>query len=63
MQGPFLENIDGGWKVNFADIGRTDVVQNALDGNVDMSKLRELTSGELIARMSCLKQCIEHLPK
>ncbi len=63
VQGPFLENMDGVWKVNFADIGRTDVVQNALDGNVDMSKLRELTSAELIARMACLKQCIDHLPK
>ena len=63
IQGPFLENIDGKWKINFADLGRTDVVQNALDGKVDMSKLRELTSGELISRMTCLKHCIDHLPK
>lgn len=63
VQGPFLENIEGKWKINFADMGRADVVQNALDGNIDMSKLRALTSGELISRMACLKRCIEHLPK
>jgi hypothetical protein len=63
VQGPFLENIEGKWKINFADMGRADVVQNALDGNIDMSKLRTLTSGELISRMACLKRCIEHLPK
>ncbi|MEP6646952.1 MAG: hypothetical protein ABJC12_07675 [Saprospiraceae bacterium] len=63
VQGPFLENVDGNWKINFADMGRADVVQNALDGNMDMSKLREITSAELISRMSCLKKCIAHLPK
>jgi hypothetical protein len=63
VQGPFLEILEGKWKVNFADIGRADVVQHALDGKVDMSKLRELTSAELIARMACLRQCINHLPK
>ena len=63
VQGPFLKNINGKWKVNFADVGRADVVQNALDGNVDLSKLRMLTSGELISRMACLKKCIENLPK
>ncbi len=63
VQGPFLENQDGKWKINFADLGRADVVQNALDGNVDMSKLRELTSMELILRMTCLKKTIANLPK
>ncbi|HZV70765.1 MAG TPA: hypothetical protein VFG10_14520 [Saprospiraceae bacterium] len=63
VQGPYLYNRNGKWVVNFADIGRADVVQNALDGNVDMSKLRMLTSGELISRMSCLKKVIENLPK
>jgi hypothetical protein len=63
VQGPYLENRNGRWVVNFADMGRADVVQNALDGKVDMSKLRELTSGELISRMTCLKQTIENLPK
>ncbi|MEO6132219.1 MAG: hypothetical protein ABIQ02_10250 [Saprospiraceae bacterium] len=63
VQGPFLENLNRKWKINFADIGRADVVQNALDGNMDMSKLREITSGELISRMTCLKKCIAHLPK
>lgn len=63
VQGPFLERINGKWKVNFADMGRADVVQHALDGNIDMSKLRTLTSAELISRMACLKKCIENLPK
>ena len=63
VQGPFLEKMDRKWKINFADMGRADVVQNVLDGNVDMSKLRTLTSGELISRMACLKKCIENLPK
>jgi len=63
VQGPYLDMRDGKWVVNFADMGRADVVQNALDGNVDMSKLRELTSAELISRMACLKKCIENLPK
>lgn len=63
VQGPFMEYSDGMWKINFADISRADVVQNALDGNVDMSRLRKLTSDELISRMVCLKKCIENLPK
>ncbi len=63
VQGPFLEMVEGKWKINFADLGRADVVQHALDGKVDMSKLRELTSGELIARMACLRKCIDNLPK
>lgn len=62
VQGPFMEKINGKWKINFADVGRADVVQNALDGNIDMSKLRTLTSAELISRMACLKKCIENLP-
>jgi len=63
VQGPFLENNGGKWQINFADMGRADVVQNALDGNIDMSKLRTLTSAELIARMACLRRCIDFLPK
>lgn len=63
VQGPFMENINNKWVINFADVGRADVVQNALDGNIDMSKLRNLTSAELISRMSCLRKCIDHMPK
>ncbi len=58
-----MEMNDGKWMINFADMGRADVVQNALDGNLDMSKLRTLTSAELISRMACLRRCIDHLPK
>jgi hypothetical protein len=61
-QGPFLEKIGQKWKVNFTDIGRADAVQNALEGKLDMSQLRELSSAELIARMDCLRTCIAALP-
>lgn len=63
VQGPFLEKVNDDWVVNFADMGRADVVQNALDGNIDLSKLRMLTSAELISRMNCLRKCIDYLPK
>jgi hypothetical protein len=63
VQGPFLQRVNNKWKINFADVGRADVVQHALDGNVDMSKLRQLTSSELISRMACLKKCIMSMPK
>jgi hypothetical protein len=63
VQGPFLKWSNGKWQVNFADMGRADVVKNALEGNVDMSKLRTLSSAELIARMACLRKCIDYLPK
>ncbi|MEO5905286.1 MAG: hypothetical protein ABIQ11_01070, partial [Saprospiraceae bacterium] len=63
VQGPFLQRVNNKWKINFADVGRADVVHNALDGNIDMSRLRQLTSGELISRMACLKKCIMNMPK
>jgi hypothetical protein len=63
VQGPFLKWNNEKWQVNFADMGRADVVKNALEGNVDMSKLRTLSSAELIARMACLRKCIDYLPK
>ncbi|MES2777244.1 MAG: twin-arginine translocation signal domain-containing protein [Bacteroidota bacterium] len=62
-QGPYIEKINGKWKVNFTDLARADVVQNTLDATLDMSKLRELTSKELISRMDCLRACIQKLPK
>ncbi|MBV4360492.1 hypothetical protein [Pinibacter aurantiacus] len=62
-QGPFIEKIKQKWKVNFTDLARADCVQNALDDRLDFSKLREITSAELIQRMACLKLCIERLPK
>jgi hypothetical protein len=62
-QGPFIQQIDENWYVNFTDLGRADVVQNTLDGNLDMSRLRELNSKELISRMTCLKMCIQQLPE
>lgn len=61
-QGPYLEKVQGVWKINFTDVGRADAVQNALEGKLDMSKLRDVTSAELIARMACLRLCIKKLP-
>jgi hypothetical protein len=60
-QGPYLENVEGRWKINFTDIGRADAVSNTLQGKLDMSQLRKLKSNELIARMECLKTCIHAL--
>ncbi|MEO7310965.1 MAG: hypothetical protein ABIX01_11255 [Chitinophagaceae bacterium] len=62
-QGPYLEKMKGKWMVNFTDLARADVVQNTLDAALDMSKLRELTSKELINRMHCLRACVQKLPK
>jgi hypothetical protein len=61
-QGPFLQQSARGWDVNFTDIRRADVVNNALKGQLDLSKLRELTSKDFISRMTCLKLCIDKLP-
>lgn len=61
-QGPYLQQKDNKWKVNFTDVGRADAVSNALNGTIDMSKLRKLRAAELISRMQCLKLCIHTLP-
>jgi hypothetical protein len=61
-QGPFLERHEGTWQVNFTDIGRADVVENTIRNGLDLSKLRNLTSKEFIARMNCLRLCIKNLP-
>jgi hypothetical protein len=61
-QGPFLEFFGDTWYVNFTDLGRADSVQNTIDGKLDMSKLRDLTSKELLSRMNCLHRCIKALP-
>jgi hypothetical protein len=47
--------------VNFTDIGRADYVENLLDSNIgfDMSRLRTLSSGELIDRMDCLRKAVK----
>jgi hypothetical protein len=61
-QGPYLEKVGNEWKVNFTDLRRSDVVENTLVENLDMSKLRECDSKELLSRMACLKLCIRKLP-
>lgn len=67
-QGPYLVKDETGVRVNFTDLGRADYVANAMaDGSdpgfqpFDMSKLRDLESNELIARMECLKKCVHKI--
>ena len=62
-QGPFLQWYEGKWYVNFTDLGRADLVQNVLNGRLDMSRLRKLTAQEICKRMNALKNCIKVLPK
>lgn len=62
-QGPFLERVNGNMFVNFTDLACADYIQNAMNGKMDMSVLRELTSAELRSRMACLKLCIQKLPQ
>jgi hypothetical protein len=62
-QGPFLERLYNNVFVNFTDLACADYIQNALNGKMDMSVLRELTSPELRSRMACLKLCISKLPQ
>jgi len=62
-QGPYLKKSNGSFVVNFTDLPSADYIQNAMDGTLDMSLLRELTSAELWARMACLKLCIKKLPQ
>jgi len=62
-QGPFLKKKDGRFMVNFTDLASADYIENAMNGKMDMSLLRELTSAELWSRMACLKLCIKKLPQ
>ncbi len=62
-QGPFLEypKDKNSWYVNFTDLGRADYVENGINGKIDLSKLSELTSGELINRMEALRKSINSI--
>ncbi|RWY45998.1 hypothetical protein [Mucilaginibacter gilvus] len=62
-QGPFLERVYNNVFVNFTDLACADYIQNAMNGQMDMSVLRNLTSAELRSRMACLKLCIKKLPQ
>jgi hypothetical protein len=62
-QGPFLERKDGRILVNFTDLASADYIENAMQGKLNMSLLRDLTSAELRARMACLKLCVKKLPQ
>jgi hypothetical protein len=57
-QGPFI----AGQNVNFADFWRSDYVSNALNGRFLPQRLEPDDSEELIARMDCLRLCIQSLP-
>ncbi len=56
--GPYLEWVSDELHVNCADIRRVDYVKNALDDRFDASRLRNLRTEELIARMDALRRCI-----
>ncbi|HTF06096.1 MAG TPA: hypothetical protein VK826_18830 [Bacteroidia bacterium] len=68
-QGPFLQ-IDPDSKdkflVNFTELRRSDYLENLTNPQAhsfDMSRLRELNSAELVARMGALRRCIKTLPQ
>lgn len=58
-QGPFLEYIPDGFRINFTDIGRADYVENLLNPAVgfNMSLIRNMDCQELMARIECLRKC------
>ena len=59
--GPFVVKENGYYRINFTDIGKPDYVQNALNGQFDMSLMRKLTTAEVKRRMYCLKQCYDSI--
>ncbi|MBB6238054.1 hypothetical protein HDC90_002682 [Pedobacter sp. AK013] len=58
-QGPFLDYIKEGFRINFTDIGRADYVENLLNPAVgfNMSLIRNIDCQELMARIECLRKC------
>ena len=60
--GPFFEEDDGDTYVNYASIGRSDYVGNALKRTIRVNDTSGVTSNDLIARMEALQRCIAALP-
>src|SRR5262249_35647318 len=65
--GPYFEEVPraGGAAVevvNYCSIWRSDYVQNALRGAISGRVFASVTTEELIARMDCLRLCIQVLP-
>ncbi|UOQ71630.1 hypothetical protein [Hymenobacter cellulosilyticus] len=60
--GPFLEQLDQGLFVNYADLDRSDYVSNTLAGLLHLDDLSRITAEEMIARMEALRACIRQLP-
>jgi hypothetical protein len=60
--GPFFETVQGRLCVNFADLGRSDYVSNALAGKLTAAGLMNVSADELIDRMEALEACIRQLP-
>jgi hypothetical protein len=60
-QGPFFENHDQSYWVNFTDIGSSDYIENLQDSSIgfNMEKLRNLKCEELVFRIDCLRKCKE----
>lgn len=67
--GPFLEVVPDArgsrlkFDVNYADLMESDYVAHALRGDLDMSILRDLSTGELIDRMDALRHALRILPR
>ena len=57
--GPYLNQYENRFCVEFTDIARTDYVSNVLDRNIGFNaeRLRELSPQEIINRMEALRKC------
>ena len=60
--GPFIETRGRTRWINYADLARSDYVDNALEHGFDIRLLAEVDSPEIIARMNALRLCIAALP-
>lgn len=60
--GPFFETVQGRLHLNYANLGRSDYVSNALAGKLTVAGLMDVSADELIDRMEALEACIRQLP-
>jgi hypothetical protein len=60
--GPFLELDAGKEFVNYASIGRSDYVSNALRNEITIRLTSGVESNELVQRMEALRRCVKALP-
>lgn len=62
-QGPFLQNVEADFWVNYTDLASADYVENVLQHKMDMSLTRNLSGKEMLLRMDALRRCIHTLPE